>query len=595
LTSLFWNLSQLKTSFRKFYNYANIEALNKCNTNIKIMEENIFLQISLLLAVTVSVAFLIRLLRQPLMVAYIVAGILCGPMFFNIVHGGKETFEAFAQFGVVLLLFILGLSLNFNYLKKIGRTALFAGIGQVLFTFIFGLFILLGLNFSFFSSLYLAVAITFSSTIIIIKLLNDKKDTETIYGRNTIGLMIVQDVIAIVLMLGIGIAKEPTALANSLLFLGIKAILLAIFFLIASKYILPKILKRVSDSGEFIFIFTITWCFLVASLVHMLGFSVEIGAIAAGLSLGSSPFQPEIISRIKPLRDFFIVIFFVILGSQMNFSNFDEIIMPGLILSLFILIGNPLILYLIFRFSKFTRRNSFLAGLTAAQVSEFGFVLLFVGQQSGQVGGNEISVFTIVALITIFISSYLITYNNKIYDFVSPIFRLFKKDKHRQREPSEKIYDVWIFGCHRMGIKTCKALQEQKINFAVVDINSHTVEKVKKMGIPAFFGDIADVEFLDSLSLKKSKMLILTTPDPHDQKTLISFVKREGENPIIVSNLHHYKHAEDLYAIGVDYVIMPHLLGGQWIEKMVRNKKWEDKLTFKKLRKNQIKAINVGF
>ncbi len=558
------------------------------------MEENIFLQISILLGITVSIAFLIRFLRQPLMIAYIVAGIVCGPMFLNIVHGGKETFEAFAQFGVVLLLFILGLSLNLNYLKKIGPVAFYAGIGQVLFTFIFGLLILLGLNFSLGSSIYLSIAITFSSTIIILKLLNDKKDADTIYGRSTIGLMIVQDLIAILIMLGIGLTKESGQIANSLLLLILKTFLLISFFIFVSKYILPKILNKISNSGEFIFIFTITWCFLTASLVHLLGFSIEIGAIAAGLSLGSSPFQLQIISKIKPLRDFFIVIFFIILGSQMNLGSINDIIIPGLILSLFILIGNPLILYLIFRFSKFTRRNSFLAGLTAAQVSEFGFVLLFIGQQSGQIQGNEISVFTIVAVTTIFASSYLITYNNKIYDFIAPFFRLFKPDKNIQIEDKEKFHNIWVFGCHRMGFKLCKALQEKKTNFAAVDFNSRTVEKLNKTGIKTFFGDVSDVEFLESLPLEKARMIILTIPDPHDQKTLISFVRENNKEAIIISNLHHYKHSDDLYYYGADYVVMPHLLGGQWLEKMI----WEDKLkkvNLKKLREEQLKEIKIGF
>ena len=558
------------------------------------MEGDIFLQVSVLLTVTVFIAFIIRLLRQPLMVSYIVAGIICGPMFLNIVQGGQETFKAFSQFGVVLLLFILGLSLDLNYLKKIGKTALIAGIGQVLFTFIFGFWILIGLRLSIASSLYLAIAITFSSTIIIIKLLNDKKDTDTVYGRNTIGLMVVQDIIAIVIMLGIGIAKEPEQLLNSIVIFSLKAVFLTTLFIILSKYILPKILKKISDSGEFIFIFTIAWCFLVASVVHFLGFSIEIGAIAAGLSLGSSTFQTQIISRIKPLRDFFIVIFFVILGSQMNLGNFDEIIIPGLILSIFILIGNPLILYLIFRFSKFTRRNSFLAGITAAQVSEFGFVLLFIGEQSGQVQGKEISVFTVVALTTIFTSSYLITYNNKLYDFISPFFRLFKKDKHQQKETTEKTHKIWIFGCHRMGLKISKALQEKGQNFAVVDANSRTISKLIKKNIPAFFGDIADVEFLDSLYLKKAKLLILTTPDPHDQKTLISFAKKENPKITIVSNLHHYKHAEDLYDIGADYVIMPHLLAGQLMEKVIKNGTWK-KSNLKKLRTDQLREIENEF
>lgn len=558
------------------------------------MEGNIFLQISVLLGVTVTIAFVIRLLRQPLLVAYVVAGIACGPMFLNIVHGGRETYEAFSQFGVVLLLFVLGLSLNLNYLKKIGRVAFVAGVGQVLFTFIVGWFILTGLGFALNSALYLAIAITFSSTIIIIKLLNDKKDTETIYGKNTIGLMIVQDIIAILIMIAIGMVKEHDQLVNSIFFFAAKAAVLAGLLVIAAKYILPKILKRISDSGEFIFIFTIAWCFLAASLVHLMGFSIEIGAIAAGLSLGSSLFQAEIISRIKPLRDFFIVIFFVILGSQMNLGNIGDIIIPGMILAIFILIGNPLILYLIFRFSKFTRRNSFLAGITAAQVSEFGFVLLFVGQQAGHVQGREISIFTVVALTTIFTSSYLITYNNKIYDFLSPIFHRFRKEKHKQQESRKENHDVWIFGCHRMGINVCKSLKEKKANFAVVDINSGTVEKIKSMGIPAFFGDISDVEFLDSLPLAKAKMLILTTPDPHDQKTLISFVRRENKKAIIISSLHHYKHAEELYAIGADYVIMPHLLGGQWMDEIIKKNDWT-KSAFRKLRKNQFGAIEVGF
>ena len=126
-----------------------------------------------------------------------------------------------------------------------------------------------------------------------------------------------------------------------------------------------------------------------------------------------------------------------------------------------------------------------------------------------------------------------------------------------------------------MGLKISKAIQEKGQNFAVVDANSRTISKLIKKNIPAFFGDIADVEFLDSLYLKKAKLLILTTPDPHDQKTLISFAKKENPKITIVSNLHHYKHAEDLYDIGADYVIMPHLLAGQLMEKVIKNGTWK--------------------
>jgi len=559
------------------------------------MEGNIFFQISVVLGITISIAFAVRFLRQPLLIAYIVAGIICGPLFLDLIQGDKEIFDSMAQFGVALLLFMIGLSLNLNHLKKIGKVSIITGLGQVVFTSVVGFIILSLLNFSFISAIYLSIAITFSSTIIITKLLSDKRDTERIYGRYTIGLMIVQDIIAILIMVALGTLGRDNNIFDSVWTLLTKGILLIIFLFLISRYCLPFIMKKVAETGEFLFIFTVTWCFGIASLVHWLGFSVEIGAIAAGVTLGSSPYQMEIASRIKPLRDFFIILFFVILGSEMVISDIGSILLPGIILSIFILIGNPLILYILFRLLRFTRRNSFLAGLTAAQVSEFGFILLFTGSQLGHIGGNEFSIFTVVAITTIFVSSYLITYNNKIYHLISPVFHyFFGKDKRHQIDEKKEIFDVWIFGCHRFGWRACKALTKKKVKFSVVDLNSATVEKVKKMGVPAFFGDVSDIEFLETLPLQKAKLLILTTPDPEDQKTLVSYMQRFKKKPAIITNLHHYKHLDELYSIGANYVIMPHLLGGQWIAEIIEKYPW-DKKTLAKLRRQQMDQLYVGF
>lgn len=560
------------------------------------MGENIFIQISVLLVVTVCIAYIVRLLKQPLIIAYIIAGIVCGPLFLGLLEGQTETYNAFAKFGVILLLFVLGMSLNFNYLRKIGLVALTTGIGQVIFTFIVGALILLALSFDFSSSLYLAMAITFSSTIIITKLLSDKGDEGTIYGKNTIGLMLVQDVIAILIMIIVTTSGQGSSITSSLGLLVIKGVVLVIFLYFASKYFLSYILDTISDSGEFLFIFTLSWCFAIASLVSLFGFSVEIGAIAAGLTLGSSPYQAEIISRIKPLRDFFIVLFFVILGSEIGLVGIDGIVIPGLVLALFILIGNPLILYIFFRLSKFTRRNSFLAGLTAAQVSEFGFILLFTGQQAGHIQDEKVlAVFTFVALLTIFASSYLITYNSQIYELVAPLLEKFgKKDAKRQRNAKRKKFDVWVLGCHQMGWKACCALLKKKHSFAAVDINPRTVKKLQRLGVEAFYGDIADVELLESLPLNDANLVIVTAPDPSDQKTLVSYLQKLKNRPMIISNLHHYKHRDDLYDLGVDYIVMPHLLGGNWIAEIIQNRRWT-KLAFKRLRKLQQEELESEF
>ncbi len=557
------------------------------------MIDNIFLQISIILGVTITLAFLVRAFKQPLIIAYIISGLLLGPVFLNIVNNQEETYQVFSEFGIVLLLFVVGLSLNFNYLKKIGKVAFVTGIGQVIFTGFFGVLILRLLGFSLISAIYLAVAITFSSTIIITKLLSDKKDLESVYGRYTIGLMLVQDVIAVLIMIFIGSFGKYN-FWDSLGKLFINGLGLVLLIFILAKYVLPIILKRVAESGEFLLVFTLAWCFGLAGLVYWLGFSLEIGAIVAGISLGSSKYQTEIGSRVKPIRDFFIVLFFIILGSQMGLSQLSQAIKPGVILALFIIFGNPLILYFLYRIMKFTRRNSFLAGITAAQVSEFGFILLVVGIHSGHISGSEVPIFTIVALLTIFISSYLVTYGEQIYRFLLPLFSIFGIDHQVQPEEELEKYPVWVFGYHRMGWKICEALKYKKSSFAVVDFNPDIINKLNDRKIPAYYGDAADVEFLETLSLTGAKLVVATLPATDDQKTLIHYIRSINPKVVIIVTSYELKYVEDLYEAGANYVMMPHLLGGHWMAEILKNSTWTES-TFKKLRKEQREDMKMRY
>ncbi|HCP08827.1 MAG TPA: hypothetical protein DIT25_03465, partial [Candidatus Moranbacteria bacterium] len=247
----------------------------------------------------------------------------------------------------------------------------------------------------------------------------------------------------------------------------------------------------------------------------------------------------------------------------------------------------PFILYLLFRFSKFTRKNSFLAGITAAQVSEFGFIVLFMGRQFGHVDDQTLSIFTLVALITIFSSSYLITYNERIYDkFLHPLFSRLKKDKHRQQDRASESYDAIIIGYHRIGWKICEALKEKNIKFAVIDYNPEAIGKLSSRRIPAFFGDISDLEFLESMPLEKAKLIISTIPDPDDQKCLITYVRTVNKGAVIIANLSQNLLLKDLYRAGADYVMMPHLLGGHWMSEIIKSKHW-NKETFAELQKEQ--------
>lgn len=558
------------------------------------MEATIYLQLAVLFGLTVSIAFVMRLLRQPLMIAYIISGMIAGPLFLNTVGHGAETFDTMAQFGVIFLLFLVGLSLNIRHIRHIGKVSTFTGLSQVIFTATVGFFILKLLGFATTPAIYMGLALTFSSTIIIVKLLSDKNDTETVYGRHVLGLMIIQDIVAVLIMLFLTTNSADAPLAEALTAIVLKAFAIIGIIVVVTKFLLPKILDIVATSSEFLFIFTIAWCFGVASLLLWAGFSLEIGAIIAGITLGSSTYQSEISSRIKPLRDFFIVLFFIILGSEMSLADMSTVLIPGLILSAFILLGNPFILYHAFRLLKFTRRNSFLAGITAAQVSEFGFILIFTGVSLGHINGDVLPLFTVVALVTIFVSSYAITYSEQLYKLTRPLLDIFGLDRFQQTEQAEEQFDVWVVGYHRIGWKVCETLKKEGKSFAVIDYNPAAISKLKHRGIPAFFGDVADVEFLESLPLEKAKMIILTIPEADDQLTFVKNIRLRSNKPHIIANLYHNDHLHELYQAGANYVMMPHLLGGQWISEVLENHPWT-KRTFQLLKKDQREEMRMRF
>lgn len=558
------------------------------------MIDSIFIDTSIILSVAIAVAFLVQLLRQPLIISYIITGIICGPLFLNRISSAQEFFHVFAEFGVILLLFLVGLGFDVKYLRKIGKVVMVTGFGQIFFTSLVGYIILALLGFSNASSFFLAVSITFSSTIIVMKLLGEKRELHTIYGRYTIGLMLLQDLIAIGIMIFLPILQNGSSILVSFLWIFLKCLGVIITVVVLSRGILPIILRNAAKSGEFLLIFSLAWCFAIAGFGEWIGISLEVGAIIAGLSLGSSVYQIEIASRIKPIRDFFIALFFIILGSEVNVANFSSAVTPSFVLVAFVLIGNPIILYLLYRGMRFTRQNSFLASLTSAHVSEFGFVFLFVAQNMKLIDENIISIFTIVALVTIFISSYLMTYNFQIYLFLRPILDFFGRDNGHNEKEREKKFEVLVFGYHRLGWKVCEALHEKGVDFAVIDCDPLAIDKLRARKIHHFFGDARDVEFLVELPLAEAQMIVSTLPEFDDQMMLVKRIKRENADAVVITSLAHTRFLEDLYEAGADYVIIPHLLGGQWIANVLKSKPWTKK-TFKSLFNEQRRDLKLRY
>ncbi|MCK5452547.1 MAG: cation:proton antiporter, partial [Candidatus Aenigmarchaeota archaeon] len=358
---------------------------------------DMFTELSIILFLTVLISAVMHFLRQPLIIGYIISGIIAGPVVFNIVQSA-DTFSTFAQMGIIFLLFMVGLNLNFRVIGDVGKTSLLTGVGQVVFTSLIGYFIgrfLLG--FPNIVAIYLAIAISFSSTIIIMKLLSDKKDLEALYGRISIGFLIVQDLIAIFVLTLISSVQRGDSVTGFAFESAIKGIGSLVVLVIISLYIFPHITKLIAKSQEFLMLFAISWCFAVASVFNYLNLSIEAGALLAGISLSMTPNHYEISYKMRPLRDFFIILFFVLLGSQMVFASISQYIVPAILFSVFILIGNPLIVMTLMGLMGYTKRNSFLAGLTVAQISEFSLILIALGVKMGHLTGEIISLITLIA------------------------------------------------------------------------------------------------------------------------------------------------------------------------------------------------------
>ena len=535
------------------------------------MAIGVFVELSMVIIIAVVVAAIMRLLKQPLVIGYILTGIIVSHYFLNIV-ASTDAIATFAQIGIVLLLFMVGLNLNPRIIKDVGKVSLVTGVGQVIFTSLVGFFISKLLGFSTITSMYIAIALTFSSTIIIMKLLSDKRDLETLYGRIAIGFLIVQDLIVIVILMiisSIPAGINFTTLALETLFKG--GGLLILLFLV-SVYIFPRITKVIAKSQEFLLLFSIGWCFAIASLFYYLNFSIEAGALLAGITLSLSPYHHEIGSKMRPLRDFFIILFFILLGSQMVFTNISQYIFPIIIFSAFILIGNPLIVMVLMGLLGYTKRNSFLAGLTVAQISEFSLILIALGVKVGHLTNDILSLVTIIGLITIAGSTYLILYANKIYPHLSKYLGIFERkgkkvDEHIYHK--DGIYDIMLFGYDRVGYDILESFKKIKKKFLVIDYNPETITKLAKEGFDCKYGDADDSELLNELNFSKTKMVVSTIHNLDTNLLLINKIRESNKKTIITVVSHQIDEAMKLYGAGATYVLMPHFLGGHHVSTMI--------------------------
>lgn len=524
---------------------------------------NPFYETAFVLLVSAVVGGIGLRLKQPLIVAFIAVGILVGPSVFSWITPSEEM-ELFAHLGISLLLFVVGLKLDLHLIRSMGPVALATGLGQVAFTSIVGFLLALLLGFTPLTALYIAVALTFSSTIIIVKLLSDKREIDSLHGRIALGFLIVQDLVVVLVMIGLsalggegdrslGMTLLQLVLKGGLLLLGVGGLMVTV---------LPKLLHYLAKSQELLLVFAIAWAVSLSALSEILGFSSEVGAFLAGISLASTSYREAIGARLVGIRDFLLLFFFVNLGSQLDLSLLGAQIVPALVLSVFVLIGNPTIVMAIMGYMGYRKRTGLLAGLTVAQISEFSLILAALGLSLGHIDEETVGLITLVGLITIGLSTYLILYSHILYQRLSPALSIFERQIPHREEADDADYaaegaDVIVYGLGRYGGWLVNSLASKGLEVHGVDFDPENVHRWRKQGFSAHYGDAEDPEYPSHLSLTGVKWVVSSIPGLEVNRTLQHALQHHGYQGKLAVTVHNDQEDAVFQTSDVDLILRP--------------------------------------
>ena len=532
-----------------------------------------FSEVALLLVMAAGIGMLGILARQPLIVSFIAVGLIAGPSALDVVHSDAQI-DLLSQLGIAILLFLVGIKLDVKLIKSLGLVSVTTGLGQVGFTAFFGYLIGLGLGLGHVTSLYVAVALTFSSTIIIVKLLSDKREIDSLHGQIALGFLIVQDLVVVLAMIvlsaiGMGVPGHDGhggGTVTSVLLSGLGLVGTVVVFV---RYIATPLTARLARAPELLVIFAIALAAMFAAIGDYVGLGKEVGGLMAGVALASTPYRETIAARLAPLRDFLLLFFFIALGATLDISLLGAHIWGAVIFSLFVLIGNPLIVLAIMGAMGYRKRTGFLAGLTVAQISEFSLIFIAMGVSIGHVNQDALGLVTMVGLVTIAASTYMITYSHQLYRLFEKGLGIFER-RGTPREPSEAAlhsdgqYKVILFGLGRLGTAIGIRLQKRNIPVLGIDFNPEAVRRWRDLGLMAEFGDASDPEFIAELPFGGAKWVVAAVPihptglsHEDSRLTLIQLARSSGFDGKIAAASHSSAETLLLNSAGVDLVLEP--------------------------------------
>lgn len=541
--------------------------------------DNIFIQLAIILGLSSVLGYLVVKIKLPLLIAYLVGGLLIATTaIFD--PRASEVLHFLPEIGIAFALFLVGMELDLREIKNLGKPIILASSLQIIITTIIGSSVARLFGFGVMESWYLGVGLSFSSTVLVIKLLIDRKDVNALYGKLAVGILLVEDLLAVILLVvltattsvfGFGLQQALPFVA-----LAIKIVLFFGLALVLSKWVLPTIFKAASRQAELLFITALAWCFIYVSFAIFAGFSVVVGAFLAGIALANSPLHYQIQGKVKPLREFFVMLFFVYLGTQVNFNQINDVLPLIAIFTTYTLILKPTIFLLILGIFGFRKHTIFQTALNLTHISEFSLILLLVGFKSGVVSQSALTTIALSGVLSMIAGSIMITHSDKLYKRLSKVIGFFERKnfKHSLEQSShdqQLTGHVIVIGARKIGGEIVKFLKKESIPQLVLDFNPHQVDALMKEKIPVLYGDVGDPEILDILNLQEAKLIISTSSDLDDNKLLLEELKLRKINIPVIVRAETIDDAQDLYSIGADYVIMPDILAGDFLTDKLKN------------------------
>lgn len=524
------------------------------------MDLHPFPTLAAILVIATVAGFIAIKLRQPLIVAFILVGVAVGPVGLEWVSTA-DTLELLSELGLTILLFLVGLRLDLHMIRSTGPVAVATGLGQVVITTTLGYLTALALGMDPVTALYVAVCLAFSSTIIIVKLLSDKRELDQLHGRIALGLLIVQDMVVVVVMIALtafgqqGASDVGSGIAAVV---GKGAVLLAVLWLLM-RFALPWLMPQIARSQELLVLFGVSYAVSVAAASEWLGFNAEVGAFLAGVSLASTPFRDALGARLVSLRDFLLLFFFITLGAGLDFTDAATQLFSATVLSGFVLAVKPLIVVAIMAVMRYPVRVGFQVGVPAAQISEFSLILAALGLSLGHLSNATVSLITVVGLVTIAASTYMTTYEQQIYRRAQRWLSVFERRppwRARPADPDADV-DVILFGLGRFGSHLADRLSTAGHRVLAIDFDPHGVATHRDRGVPATFGSAEDIDLLEALPLGQAKYVVSAIPALRTNLALLHGLRHHGFTGSVALTAHTRHDAEQLRAAGADIVLEP--------------------------------------